>query len=315
MKFLSTAALIAVIIISPLKAATSYSDMMHMLAEMDMLERLSGKSYISTVSIGRSAKGTHIPLVIIHDPEVPVQATAKLFIICRQHGNEPASTEAMISVIKSYFTQLKEQDINLLKKATILIVPMMNPDGSAKNQRRNANNADLNRDWLAMNQPETRAVAQAIKKWRPQIIIDAHELDADDYQGDFIESLGYSSGINSDLAAKSVDMRKLITQKLRTHGLVVASKSANNRISPRLAHRYYPLRRGTIALLVETRRTGQRASSYNERSKIHLITAMTAVRYLAGNAKEVRREIARWWEERSNLNLAARGGRERKKTK
>jgi len=315
MKLLSSVTLVAVIIISPLKAATSYSNIVQMLAEMNMLKRLSVNSYISTVSIGKSAKGAHIPMVIIRDPEVPVQSTAKLFIICRQHGNEPASTEAMLSLIKSYFTQLRKQDIDMLKKVTILIVPMMNPDGSAKNKRRNANNADLNRDWLTQKQPETRAVAQAIKKWQPDIIIDAHELDDNDYRGDFIESLGYSSGTDPNLVAKSTDIQKLITQKLRTHGLVVASKSANNRISPRLAHRYYPLRHGTITLLVETRRTGVRASSYNERSTIHLVAAMTAARYLAGEAKEVRQEIAQWWEKRSNVNLATRGSHKRKNTK
>ncbi|MEN6520453.1 MAG: M14 family zinc carboxypeptidase [Armatimonadota bacterium] len=307
MRRLAMAALIGIAVISSSYAATSHARMLRMLAEMDTVKLFSGRGFISTVSIGRSSLGQHIPLVIIRDPVVPVESTARMFVICRQHGNEPASTEAMLGIIRSYFSQSKDCDTDLLKKVTILIVPMMNPDGSLRNKRRNANGADLNRDWLSQSQPETRAVAGAIRKWQPDLIIDAHELDDNDYQRDFIECIGTRSGANPALISKSVEIQNLIRAKLRTHGIKAAAKSASYRSSPRLAHRYYSLRRGIIALLVETRQSGSRAYNCKERARIHMITAMTAARYLAGNKDEIKQEIAQWWNGRSKPGFAYRG--------
>lgn len=315
MKISAMAAAIAIAITSSSVAATSHAGIMRMLAEMGTINLFTSRGFVSTASIGRSTFGQHIPLVIIRDPKVPVESTARMFVICRQHGNEPASTEGMLSIIRSYFSQSENCDPKLLDRVTLLIVPMMNPDGSAQHKRRNAKGVDLNRDWVAQTQPETQAVARAIKKWRPNLIIDAHELDEDDYQRDFIECLGTRSGADQNLARKSMELQTLIIGKLRTLGITASSRAVNNRISPRLAHRYYPLRRGIVTLLVETRQSGQRAADYNERAKMHIVTAITAARYLAGSGKEVRREIAQWWEGRSNPGLTYRGGHNKEKGK
>lgn len=311
MRRLAMAALVTIAVISSSYAATSHARMLRMLAEMDTVKLFFGGGFVSTVSIGRSSLGQHIPLVIIHDHNVPIESTARMFVICRQHGNEPASTEAMLGVIRSYFSQTNNCDKDLLKKVTILIVPMMNPDGSLRNKRRNANGADLNRDWLAQSQPETRAVAGAIRKWQPDLIIDAHELDENDHQRDFIECIGIRSGADPVLISKSVEMQKLISAKLLTYGIKAAAKSARYRTPPRLAHRYYSQKRGTMAILVETRQSGRRAYNCKERARIHMITAMTAARYLAGNKDKIRQEIAQWWNGRSKPGFAYRGGYKR----
>ena len=35
---------------------------------------------------------------------------------------------------------------------------------------------DLNRDWLALTQPETRGHVAAILEWYPQVVVDLHEM-------------------------------------------------------------------------------------------------------------------------------------------
>ena len=45
-----------------------------------------------------------------------------------------------------------------------------------EDQRRNARNVDLNRDWLSQSPAGTRAIVQAVRKWQPDLIMDLHEL-------------------------------------------------------------------------------------------------------------------------------------------
>ena len=45
----------------------------------------------------------------------------------------------------------------ILSSLTLYIVPMLNPDGAARFQRRNAQQIDVNRDALSLQTPEGRA--------------------------------------------------------------------------------------------------------------------------------------------------------------
>jgi hypothetical protein len=61
---------------------------------------------------------------------------------------------------------------------------MVNPDGAERDQRRNANNADLNRDHVLLSQPETRVLHAAFRRIMPHIAVDSHEFqrDSQDYR-------------------------------------------------------------------------------------------------------------------------------------
>ena len=39
---------------------------------------------------------------------------------------------------------------------------------------------DLNRDWFYLTQPETQGRVPLINEWRPQILVDGHEMGAQD---------------------------------------------------------------------------------------------------------------------------------------
>lgn len=315
MKYWAMMAALALAVITPASAVTSRTKLIRTLANMEAVNLFSGNKTISTVSIGHSALGQTIPLVVIRDTSVPIEETSKLFIICRQHGNEPASTEAMFGMIKTYFAHPAASDLDILRRVTFVIVPMMNPDGADKNKRRNGHGKDLNRDWIAQSQPETRAVIRAIDKWQPDIIIDEHELDIDDYRGDFIESMGQIGQFETDISARSAELQSLIISKLKTHGYKVRSVRDKNNVAPRLAHRYFSAEQAKVALLLESRRSGSRRYNLNERARMHLVSTMTAARYLAGDASTVRHEVARWQNDRYTVQLASRGGKHRTKTR
>ena len=89
----------------------------------------------------------------------------------------------------------------------IIVDPVMNPDGRArfaKNLEQYRGTApnyddqslihtgdwpygrtnhyyyDLNRDWVYLTQPETQGRVALINQWKPQILVDAHEMGSQD---------------------------------------------------------------------------------------------------------------------------------------
>ena len=59
-------------------------------------------------------------------------------------------------------------------------MPSSNPDGRALNQRGNSTGQDLNRDHALIEQAETKAQAQLIRDYSPDVSIDNHEGDSED---------------------------------------------------------------------------------------------------------------------------------------
>ncbi|MEM6455127.1 MAG: M14 family metallopeptidase, partial [Acidobacteriota bacterium] len=88
---------------------------------------------------------------------------------------------------------------DLLARASLLFVPVLNPDGHERispygrvNQRgpermgwrTNARNLNLNRDYAKADAPEMRAVLDLISAWQPDLYLDLHVTDGVDYQYD-----------------------------------------------------------------------------------------------------------------------------------
>ena len=119
------------------------------------------------------------------------------------HGNEPSGSNAAL-LVAYYLAAAKGEEIDkLLNNAVILIDPSLNPDGLARfTQWANSNRGktlsadpmhrehvepwpsgrtnhymfDLNRDWLLLQHPESRARIEAFHKWQPHVLTDFHEM-------------------------------------------------------------------------------------------------------------------------------------------
>ncbi|MCD6331763.1 MAG: hypothetical protein J7L89_00670, partial [Bacteroidales bacterium] len=119
------------------------------------------------------------------------------------HGNEASGGNAT-PLLAYYLAAAEDQDIvKMLDQSIILIDPCLNPDGfnrfaSWVNPRRSitpnpdANSFefsepwpggrtnhywfDLNRDWLLLQNPESRARVAQFHRWMPQILTDHHEM-------------------------------------------------------------------------------------------------------------------------------------------
>jgi hypothetical protein len=116
------------------------------------------------------------------------------------HGNESASYEAVQQVLYQLAASNEPKTVELLKNAVIVINVMHNPDGherfavwensvaigDAENfsiehrepyqiyGRVNHYRFDMNRDMLAMTQPENLSVISALREWHPQVFVDHH---------------------------------------------------------------------------------------------------------------------------------------------
>ena len=123
------------------------------------------------------------------------------------HGNETSGADAALASIYHFIASNDEETIDMLDNMLIIIDPLMNPDGRARfaksleQYRGTAPNYDdqslihtgdwpygrtnhyffdLNRDWIYVTQPETRGRVKLINEWKPQILVDAHEMGSQD---------------------------------------------------------------------------------------------------------------------------------------
>ena len=88
------------------------------------------------------------------------------------HGNEPASGEAALNVIKQI-----SQDEELLRKMDVIVIPHVNPYGAEKFVRfSDEHKRNLNRDSLMLESDTTRKLHEIYLGIMPEIFIDAHEF-------------------------------------------------------------------------------------------------------------------------------------------
>lgn len=129
---------------------------------------------IVTVTVeGESVAGRDIHLVKVSHGESA--DPWKVLAIGAQHGNEHSGKDALLYMIHEIV-----RDPSLLSAGTELyIIPMANPDGVNADQRRNGNNADLNRDHTTLFQPETQALHRVQQRIRAHMVIDCHEFTRD----------------------------------------------------------------------------------------------------------------------------------------
>lgn len=235
---------------------------------------------IEMTSIGRSSTNTRdLWMVRCAAPGIDTTKTVRLMVLCRQHGDEPASTEAVLGLL-SRIAEGKEDIITReLKKVTLYIVPMVNPDGADADTRLNGVGADLNRDWGKFSQSETRAVKQAVDAIRPHVIIDAHNWDAGDpHPFDCVE---VALPTHDPLVESERSLQADAVQSLDQVGYNVRITGFGPKSDPRLAHRYFT-DSGKIAMLVETH-PGDSADTadFHRREQMYVALIRMLVRTLA----------------------------------
>jgi hypothetical protein len=93
----------------------------------------------------------------------------------QMHGDEPSATAALFDVFEYVRLHRSEPEIRrLLDALTVHVVPMLNPDGAERFQRRNAQGIDINRDALMLQTPEGRALKALRDRVEPRLGFNLH---------------------------------------------------------------------------------------------------------------------------------------------
>ena len=154
------------------------------------------KAQISTLADARTLNNTQASAIIESLPAVAWMAYSI-------HGNETSGADAALASIYHLIASTDDDTVSMLDNMIVVIDPMMNPDGRARfaksleQYRGTAPNVDdqsllhtgdwpfgrtnhyffdLNRDFFLLTQPETQGRVALINSWRPQLIIDGHEM-------------------------------------------------------------------------------------------------------------------------------------------
>ena len=132
---------------------------------------------------------------------------AILFLSYGVHGNEISSCDsAMLTAYHLLAAQNDKIVTEILASTIILIDPTQNPDGRDRfvhsfeqaegleadafplaaehnepwpGGRTNHYFFDMNRDWFALTQPETRGRIKVLRDWRPVVFVDLHEMGSE----------------------------------------------------------------------------------------------------------------------------------------
>jgi hypothetical protein len=105
-------------------------------------------------------------------------APAVVWVAGSVHGNEPSGADADLRLLRELARGCEDP---LLRRVVVVVLADQNPDGHEARTRVNANGFDLNRDWLAVTQPETAARLRALLAMPPLAYADQHEQGGDGF--------------------------------------------------------------------------------------------------------------------------------------
>jgi hypothetical protein len=102
----------------------------------------------------------------------------KILLWSQMHGDEPSATPALLDIVH-YLVEHVDEPVahSILQEFTLLMIPMLNPDGAEVYQRRNAQGIDINRDALRLVTPEGRLLKRIRDEHEPMLGFNLHDQD------------------------------------------------------------------------------------------------------------------------------------------
>ena len=124
---------------------------------------------ITLVEEGVSTEGRKIPALRLgHGP-------TGVLLWSQMHGDEPTATAALLDLLNWLGATPADPAVQqVLAKLTLWIIPMLNPDGAERTQRRNAQEVDINRDAQRLASPEGRFLKALRDRVQPEIGYNLH---------------------------------------------------------------------------------------------------------------------------------------------
>jgi hypothetical protein len=100
----------------------------------------------------------------------------RVMVWSQMHGDEATGTMAIFDLLKFIGQDFDPVIcIELLRSCTLYLIPMLNPDGAAHFTRRNAQQIDINRDYLQRTTPEARILIELQESIKPDFAFNLHD--------------------------------------------------------------------------------------------------------------------------------------------
>ena len=122
--------------------------------------------------IGRSFDGRPIHMITVG------RGPRTVLLWSQMHGDEPSATPALLDIAHVLLSRAEEPAAAaILDGLTLLMIPMLNPDGSEIYERRNLQAIDINRDALQLTTPEGRILKEIRDRYEPALGFNLHDQD------------------------------------------------------------------------------------------------------------------------------------------
>jgi len=163
------------------------------------------------------------------------------------HGDEISSSDAGLALAYHLLAAEGDAEVErILANSIVVVDPSQNPDGRARfsqsfraalglepsgdrytaeheqpwpGGRFNHYLFDLNRDWFALTQPETRGKVAALQQWNPVVYVDAHEMGGDDTYFFPPSADPFNPNITAGQRAKQVLLGRAIAKRFDERGI------------------------------------------------------------------------------------------------
>lgn len=136
----------------------------------ELVSRYPGDIHLE--DIGYSFQGRVIQLVKLG------VGRQNILLWSQMHGDEPSATPALLD-IADFLLCHSDHPVtrSILESYTLLMIPMLNPDGAEVYERCNAQGIDINRDALQLATPEGRLLKQVREEYEPVLGLNLHDQE------------------------------------------------------------------------------------------------------------------------------------------
>ncbi|HEX9614568.1 MAG TPA: M14 family zinc carboxypeptidase [Bacteroidota bacterium] len=136
------------------------------------IQTLERRGQFDSKTLGSSAEGRTIRLYTVGNGKT------KVLLWSQMHGDEPTATMALLDMLK-FFSEAPDHPVSqvIRQNIALLMIPMINPDGAERFQRRTGQIIDMNRDALRLATPEARILKDARDRYGPEFGFNLHDQD------------------------------------------------------------------------------------------------------------------------------------------
>jgi hypothetical protein len=176
--------------------------------------------------IGRSVEGRPIHLLTLG------QGPIRILLWSQMHGDEPSATPALLDVAHHLLGHAGDAEARrILERTTLLMIPMLNPDGAERYRRRNAQAIDVNRDALNLATPEGRLLKEVRDRHQPRLGFNLHDQNR-------------RTGVGDTGALATIALLAVAGDK---EGTVTEGRRLSKRVASHLVRALEPFAPGRIA--------------------------------------------------------------------